>query len=519
MMGDNGPTNPNGSFIYDTAIYYDEYDPRKKDIQKYRNKLEHKKWGFSVCDPHRDGRGEQLKRFKQSFLDSRHAIVFLSPDVVERMNRNLEDGVEFRICTFLSGILESHDPKLKRRLIPVVFESDNRNFQKPFLLGDFSILCPERTGFFRHLYRSLSKLPGPDTITPRQIRQRVDAMGRDRHTDGVVTEVAAGLDIPVEVTQDVKEEYGGHKAMLIEVLECWRLHRGPEATAAILDGILERVVALPPQSWDESTECAETAPSPIMDTTFGPTENQAHIKGSGNIIVYAGNNSTINMYQNEMIPSDANVQAAAPQSSSEPTVEAEQAVQERDEGSEEVNNAEGAPVSTSTNDEVLSDGMSELDLNTPAPPVGPTQGASAPATNPKEFYSLPATGERTSEKGVRAKIGKWFGRFSRKSTPGADPRPVHRSASTSHAEGGDNQALMMTRRSSCDSGMGSTITGKGTTSPAVPAKSTANEAIEDEDKLVSALPNPPNHQVEERKTLQETRTTKKPEASAPLVST
>eukprot|EP00058_Branchiostoma_floridae_P015976 XP_002601464.1 hypothetical protein BRAFLDRAFT_130784 [Branchiostoma floridae] len=447
MMGDNGPSNQNSTFIYDTAVYYDESDQRREDIQKYRDKLEHNKWGFSVCDPYRDGHGERMKRFKQSFLESRHAIVFLSPDVLERMNKNLEDAIEFKMGTFLSGILESHDLKMKRRLIPIVFESDDRNFQKPFLLSDFSILCPGKKGFYRHLYRSLSKLPGQHTITPRQIRQRVDAMGRDRYTDGVLTEVAEGLDIPEEVTQDVKREYGGHKAMLIE---------------------------LSPLNVQK--------PPPLLLLWIQ--------QESGNIVVYAGSNTVINLYQN-----GANTLADPPQSPPEPTVEA---VQEHDEGFEEVNQVDGASVPTSTNDEVLSDGVGGLDLNTTPPVVvGPTH----------------------DQGGVRAKIGKWFRRFSRKSTLGADPRPMHRSASTSHAEGGDNQALMMTRRSSWDSGMGSTITGKGTTSPDVPAKPASNEGIEDEEKLVSALPNPPNHQVEERKTLQETKATKKPKASAPLVST
>ncbi|XP_066268481.1 uncharacterized protein [Branchiostoma lanceolatum] len=274
-MADNGPTNPNGSFIYDTAVYYDESDPRKSDIQTYRDKLEHNRWGFSVCDPHRDGHGEQMKRFKQSFHDSRHAVVFLSPDVLERMNENLEDGVEFRMGTFLARILESHDTKMKRRLIPVMFGMEEGNFQKPFLLSDFSILCPEKRGFHRHLYRSLSKLPGPDTITQRQIRQRVDTMGRQRYTERAVTEVATGLEIPEEVLEDIKQEYGGHKAMLIETVECWRLRHGPEATVAILDRVLEmsattplQVADLPPQSMVR-TQVTQEPPSmtPIQRQT------------------------------------------------------------------------------------------------------------------------------------------------------------------------------------------------------------------------------------------------------------
>ncbi|XP_019628330.1 PREDICTED: flocculation protein FLO11-like [Branchiostoma belcheri] len=255
MMTENGPTTPHCSFMYDAAVYYDEFDPKKTEIQKLRDKLEHSRWGFSICDPHRDGQGEQMKRFKQSFLDSRHAIVFLSPDVLERMNTNREDGVEYKMLTFLAGILESHDIKLKRRLIPVVFGIGDEYFQKPFLLSDFSILCPEKKGFNRHLYRNLSKLPAQTTITQRQIRQRVDAMGRSRYTETDVIEVATGLEIPEEVLEDIKQEYGGHKAMLIETMECWRLHHGPEATAAMLERVLEgssstpyQVADLPPQS-------------------------------------------------------------------------------------------------------------------------------------------------------------------------------------------------------------------------------------------------------------------------------
>ncbi|KAI8497419.1 hypothetical protein Bbelb_247250 [Branchiostoma belcheri] len=249
-MTENGPSTPNCSFIYDAAVYYDEFDPKKTEIQKLRDKLEHSRWGFSICDPHRDGQGEQMKRFKQSFLDSRHAIVFLSPDVLERMNTNREDGVEYKMLTFLAGILESHDIKLKRRLIPVVFGIGDEYFQKPFLLSDFSILCPEKKGFNRHLYRNLSKLPAQTTITQRQIRQRVDAMGRSRYTETDVIEVATGLEIPEEVLEDIKQEYGGHKAMLIETMECWRLHHGPEATAAMLERVLEGSSSTPYQVAD-----------------------------------------------------------------------------------------------------------------------------------------------------------------------------------------------------------------------------------------------------------------------------
>ncbi|XP_078665618.1 uncharacterized protein LOC144907996 isoform X6 [Branchiostoma floridae x Branchiostoma belcheri] len=250
MMEENGPTTPNCSFMYDAAVYYDEFDPKKTEIQKLRDKLEHSRWGFSICDPHRDGQGEQMKRFKQSFLDSRHAIVFLSPDVLERMNTNREDGVEYKMLTFLAGILESHDIKLKRRLIPVVFGIGDGRFQKPFLLSDFSILCPEKKGFNRHLYRSLSKLPAQTTITQRQIRQKVDAMGRSRYTEADLTEVATGLEIPEEVLEDIKKEYGGHKAMLIETMECWRLHHGPEATAAMLERVLKGSSSTPYQVAD-----------------------------------------------------------------------------------------------------------------------------------------------------------------------------------------------------------------------------------------------------------------------------
>ncbi|CAH1247779.1 Hypp8007 [Branchiostoma lanceolatum] len=301
-MANNGPTNPNGSFIYDTAVYYDESDPRKSDIQTYRDKLEHNKWGFSVCDPHRDGHGEQMKRFKQSFLDSRHAVVFLSPDVLKRMNENLEDGVEFRMGTFLARILESYDTKMKRRLIPVMFGTEEGSFQKPFLLSDFSILCPEKRGFHRHLYRSLSKLPGPNTITQRQIRQGVDTMGRQRYTDRAVTEVATGLEIPEEVLEDIKQEYGGHKAMLIETIECWRLRHGPEATVAILDRVLEmsatstplQVADLPPQSMVR-TQVTQEPPSitPIQRQTT-TCEVQRNAEGTSEAPDTVDENLTVN---------------------------------------------------------------------------------------------------------------------------------------------------------------------------------------------------------------------------------
>ncbi|CAH1247791.1 Hypp8009 [Branchiostoma lanceolatum] len=284
--------DPNGSFAYDVAVCYedDNDDEGKAEIQGVIDKLEQDDWGFLVYDSHRDGEGSVVKRLEKSVDDCRHAIVFLSQKLLEAIKRNVEAPSVTNMETFLCNILQSQDTRLKRKLIVVRLRMECPNVKIPAYLSSYRILNTGEKGFNRQLYKALSKLPGPQTITSMQIRKKVDRIGRSC-TEGILAEVAKELEIPEGVLDNIKQEFGGHKRQLMEVLEVWRVHRGPEATLAVADDVIMKTTNTPqqvettaPQSLgtlfpdvDETTDCIgnlDLAPKDSMDEKLKEEEKQ-----------------------------------------------------------------------------------------------------------------------------------------------------------------------------------------------------------------------------------------------------
>eukprot|EP00058_Branchiostoma_floridae_P015979 XP_002601467.1 hypothetical protein BRAFLDRAFT_104411 [Branchiostoma floridae] len=238
----SGDREDTEDFTYDSAVYYEEDDSKKADILEIRARLEDDRWGLTICDPYRDGDGTQMGRFEHSAKNSRHAIIFLSPSLLERMKNRQESHSQFSIETFLCNILDRHDTTLERRVIPVWFESEGA--EKPFILSRYTPLCPGEVGFWRKLYRSLSRLPVPGAFMT-QVSQRVRNVKNLQQE--AVLHIAAKLGLPEEVVDGIKVEYGGSQAMLREVFYCWKSHLGPEATIDAVDDIISEVITMPQQ--------------------------------------------------------------------------------------------------------------------------------------------------------------------------------------------------------------------------------------------------------------------------------
>ncbi|XP_066268479.1 uncharacterized protein [Branchiostoma lanceolatum] len=229
-------------FTYDAAVYYEEDDSKKADILDIRARLEDDRWGLTLCDPYRDGDGTQMGRFEHSAKNSRHAAVFLSPSLLERIEKKQENHSQFRVETFLCSVLDRRDATLKRRVVPVMFEREGA--EKPFILSRDTPLFPREVGFWRKLYRTLSRLPVPEAFTS-QVSERVRNV-KNLQLEAVL-HIAAKLGLPEEVVDDIKVEYGGSQAMLREVFYCWRSHLGPEATIDAVDDVIREATCMPQQ--------------------------------------------------------------------------------------------------------------------------------------------------------------------------------------------------------------------------------------------------------------------------------
>ncbi|XP_078585003.1 uncharacterized protein LOC144867102 [Branchiostoma floridae x Branchiostoma japonicum] len=245
----SGDREDTEDFTYDSAVYYEEDDSKKADILEIRARLEDDRWGVTLCDPYRDGDGTQMGRFEHSTKNSRHAIIFLSPSLLERIKNRQENQAQFSIETFLCNILDRHDTTLKRMVIPVMLEAEGA--EKPFILSRYPPLCPQDVGFWRKLYRSLSRLPVPDAFMT-QVSQRVRNVKNLQQE--AVLHIAAKLGLPEEVVDGIKVEYGGSQAMLREVFYCWKSHLGPEATIDAVDDIISEVTSMPQQvEWQQQS--------------------------------------------------------------------------------------------------------------------------------------------------------------------------------------------------------------------------------------------------------------------------
>ncbi|XP_078660065.1 uncharacterized protein LOC144904796 [Branchiostoma floridae x Branchiostoma belcheri] len=217
---------------YPAVIYYDESDPNIAQVRQVIQLLR-RTWGLHVFDPHRDGVGDKMASFRDSFENCQHAVAVLTPSVIRDMQDRRPNAASFRIATFLTGLLETRDEHVmntcQRRLIPVQIGRD----EIPFILCNFHVLRFGTSGFHRKLYRAVGSQAGQTT---RELRRLADQMPLSEDT---VHTVAAMLCLPSEVLIDIKQEFGGNRAMLIEILESWCLHHGACAT----DVRLQQVVA------------------------------------------------------------------------------------------------------------------------------------------------------------------------------------------------------------------------------------------------------------------------------------
>ncbi|CAH1246157.1 MAP3K20 [Branchiostoma lanceolatum] len=206
------PTVPQVTTLsYPAVIYYDEADPEIAQVMQVAHLLRHT-WGLKVFDPHRDGVGDKMTSFQHSFENSQHAVAVLTPSVIRNMRENRPNTASFRIATFLTGLLETHAQTCRRRLIPVQIGRD----EIPFILCNFCVLRLGTSGFHRKLYRAVGNqtLSGDTGLPIRDLRGWADKMPQSEDT---VNTVAAMLQLPPEVLIDIKEDFGGSRARLIEV--------------------------------------------------------------------------------------------------------------------------------------------------------------------------------------------------------------------------------------------------------------------------------------------------------------
>ncbi|XP_035659806.1 uncharacterized protein LOC118404673 [Branchiostoma floridae] len=263
--------DPNGNFAYDAAVCYEDDNDNEEETetQGVIDKLEQDDWGFLVYDSHRDGEGSQVKRLEKSVDDCRHLIVFLSLKLLEAIKRNEEAPAVTNFETFLCNILHNRDTRLKRKLIVVRLGTECQDCNIPTILKNCRILNIREKGFYRQLYKAVSKLPGAQTIEEIQIRKKVDQMARGGCcTEAVLMKVAKELGIPGDVLCSIKQEYGGYRAQLMEVLVVWRVHHGPEATLAIADDAIRKATNTTPQQ-------VEAGPQSLVGATASSVDSEA----------------------------------------------------------------------------------------------------------------------------------------------------------------------------------------------------------------------------------------------------
>eukprot|EP00058_Branchiostoma_floridae_P021903 XP_002607393.1 hypothetical protein BRAFLDRAFT_69804 [Branchiostoma floridae] len=246
------------SFPYDALLLYEEKDPDLEQIEDIRRLLQ--SWGVSLCDPYDRGQSNKMASFAQSLKESRHAVVFLTQNVVANMEENKQGQTSFRMSTFLCNILDKHVEVGSQQLVPVKLTEE----ETPPILSNFQMLVPNTKGFKRKLFKSLSK---PGGLSEWQIQQKAREISRmcplqkgEKETEPV-EQLATILDIPPDVVSDILQEFGGSNAMLAEVLKCWRARLGEEATEAALDTKIQKLTAL--------RESSSTAPGSEQYTSTG----------------------------------------------------------------------------------------------------------------------------------------------------------------------------------------------------------------------------------------------------------
>ncbi|XP_078578037.1 uncharacterized protein LOC144862970 isoform X2 [Branchiostoma floridae x Branchiostoma japonicum] len=271
---------------YPAVIFYDEADPDIAQVMQVAQLLR-RTWGLHVFDPHRDGVEDKMTSFRHSFENSQHAVAVLTPAVIRDMQENRPNPASFRIATFLTGLLETREQTCRRRLIPVQIGND----EIPFILCNFCVLRLGTSGFHRRLYRAVGSQTGDTGLTTRDVRGWADQMPLLEHT---VNTVAAMLRLPPEVLTDIKQEFGGNRARLIQVLECWCLHHGACATDVRLQQVVvavtggqrscaidqEQVQAIVPEGQGSCTRDEGLVQATVPDNQRSDVRGQSNVQAA-----------------------------------------------------------------------------------------------------------------------------------------------------------------------------------------------------------------------------------------------
>ncbi|XP_019628485.1 PREDICTED: uncharacterized protein LOC109473034 [Branchiostoma belcheri] len=351
-------------FTYDSAVYYEEDDPKTAQILDIRARLESDRWELTLCDPYRDGDGTQMGRFEHSAKNSRHALVFLSPSLLERIKKKQANNAQFNVETFLCNILKRRDNTMKRKVMPVMFDASEGDVT-PLILSGYTPFHPGEVGFWRKIYRTLSREPVPDAFM-LQVSKKVQQV---KHLQlEAVLDVAAKLGLPEEVVDSIKVEYAGSQARLRQVFYCWKAHLGAEATLEVVDDVIREATSMPVQE-----------------------EQQQHSLVGLSSAEYSAPAS-----QMVTQPSSACPSMQDPPPSSLPPDETPD-IQTGSPGQRGPDTDSGVVVGANdTEDEELSEGLQTLNLNTQQS-CDPGMGASGQSDDVPDFHSLPAMTQQEPE--------------------------------------------------------------------------------------------------------------------------
>ncbi|KAI8497423.1 hypothetical protein Bbelb_247290 [Branchiostoma belcheri] len=380
-------------FTYDSAVYYEEDDPKKAEILDNRARLESDRWELTLCDPYRDGDGTQMGRFEHSAKNSRHALVFLSPSLLERIEKKQATNAQFNMEAFLCNILKRRDNTLKRKVVPIIFDTPE-GAVTPHILNRYTPLYPGEVGFWRKIYRTLSREPVPDAFM-LQVSKRVRQV---KHLQlEAVLHIATKLGLPEEVVDSIKVEYHGSQARLREVFYCWKAHLGAEATLEVVDDVIREATSMPVQE-----------------------EQQQHSLIGLSSAEYSAPASLMVTQPSSACPSMQDpLPASLPpdETPNMPTDSPRQRGPDTDSGV-----VVGA--SNTTEDEELSEGLRTLNLNTQQS-CDPGMGAAGQSADVPDFHSLPAMTqqepEARKEPEKKKGVAGFFRSFSLRGTSSSKP--------------------------------------------------------------------------------------------------
>ncbi|XP_035660442.1 uncharacterized protein LOC118405133 isoform X2 [Branchiostoma floridae] len=185
--------------------------------------------------------------------------------------------------------------------------------------------------------------------------------------------------------------------------------------------------------------------------------------------------------------------------------------------------SERKPITTDPDVQAISQGVEMLKLDSSSSvETGQGDPVKKKGLLPRLFRSQSAS-DKTASSEKKEKKQSFIADIKKRLTPQKQSRSakssVQRSTSTSSTGVKKGESSMMPRSISYESGRSVVAAAGGKMNPAVPAKPTTGKsasAIKDEERLVSALPNPPSDKLEEKT---EKKKQKKTKASSPLAAT